>query len=201
MPGPKDVLLFDLGGVLVEVAPAAHMLASLGLETKPELLKRWVSVEPWIQLEVGEIDGAAFSERFVSELGLTMDPERVLSEFEAWNLGLFPGAAETLAALRERHRLAVLSNTNEVHARRLTGEMAIHDRVDTVFFSHLIGLRKPDERVYRHVAGELGVDVTDLVFFDDNAENVEAALSIGMQAWRVEGVGALRERLTALGYL
>jgi epoxide hydrolase-like predicted phosphatase len=201
MPRDKDVLLFDLGGVLVEVAPAARMLESLGLPTEPELLRRWVSVEPWVRLEVGEIDGPSFSEQFVAELGLSLDPERVLSEFEAWNLGLFPGAAETLAELRQRHRLAVLSNTNEIHARRLTGEMGIHDRVDTVFFSHLIGLRKPDERAYRHVADELSVDVTDLVFFDDNAENVEAARSLGMQAWRVEGVAALRERLAALGYL
>ncbi len=201
MTSGDDVLLFDLGGVLVEVAPAAHMLASLGLDSDSDAVRRWVSVEPWIRLEVGEIDGPAFCEQFIAEFALEIEPERVLSEFEAWNLGLFPGAVETLAALRKRHRLAVLSNTNEIHARRLTGDMAIHDHVDTVFFSHLVGMRKPDERIYRHVADELGVDVTDLVFFDDNADNIEAANAIGMRAHQVEGIDMLRERLTDLGYL
>jgi putative hydrolase of the HAD superfamily len=79
--------------------------------------------------------------------------------------------------------------------------MGVPDLVDTAFASHLIGLRKPDARVYHHVATELGVEPSDLVFFDDNAANVEAALGLGMQAWRVEGIEALRKRLMALGYL
>jgi putative hydrolase of the HAD superfamily len=201
MPESNDVLLFDLGGVLVEVAPVAHMLASLGLDTESDAVHRWVSVEPWIRLEVGEIDGPTFCEQFIEAFALEVEPDRVLYEFEAWNLGLFPGAADLLTDLRTRHRVAVLSNTNEIHARRLVNEMGIHGLVDTVFFSHLIGMRKPDERVYRHVATELGVEVTDLVFFDDNHDNIEAAKALGMRAHQVEGIEAVRERLTDLGYL
>jgi glucose-1-phosphatase len=196
-----DVLLFDLGGVLVDVAPIEHMLGSLGLPTEPEHLARLVSVDAWLQLEVGEIDAGRFAEQFVAELALELAPGDVLREFEAWNLGLYPGAVELLSSLRRRHRLAVLSNTNEVHWRRLSGEFGIPDMVDVAFASHLIGLRKPDERVYRHVAANLGVNLGNLVFFDDNQENVEAARSLGMQAWRVAGIADLRERLTMLGYL
>jgi glucose-1-phosphatase len=201
MPSAQPVLLFDLGGVLVEVAPITRMLKSLGLDTEPGRVKRWVSIDAWVELEVGEIDGQTFSQRFTEELALSLDPARVLNEFEAWNVGLFPGAAELLAELRTRHRLTVLSNTNEIHWRRLAGEIGIPDLVDTAFASHLIGLRKPDERVYRHVAAELDVEISDLVFFDDNRENVEAAHRVGMQAHQVEGLAELRERLTALGYL
>ena len=92
MSATQPVLLFDLGGVLVEVAPITHMLASLGLDTEPGRVKQWVSIEAWIQLEVGEIDGPTFSQQFTEELALSLDPARVLSEFEAWNVGLFPGA-------------------------------------------------------------------------------------------------------------
>lgn len=202
MPGDNDVLLFDLGGVLVDVAPVTRMLASLGLEPDATLQQRWVTVDPWLRLEVGQISGTEFCEQFIAELELGIEPGRVLAEFEAWNLGLFPGAIETLAELRARQRrLAVLSNTNEIHARRLVDEMAIPSYVDSVFFSHLIGLRKPDERVYRHVAVELGVAPEDLVFFDDNADNVKSALGLGIRAWQVEGVPDLRARLTSLGYL
>lgn len=201
MPAAGKVLLFDLGGVLVDVAPVDRMLASLGLPPQEEFLARLVAVEPWIALEVGEIDAAAFSHAFVEAFALELDPARVLAEFEAWNLGWFPGATQTLTALRERHRLAVLSNTNEVHWKRLSGEMGVGALVEMAFASHLIGLRKPDARVYQHVAAELRVTPSDLVFFDDNAANIEAALSLGIEAHRVEGIAALRERLELLGYL
>lgn len=199
-PGNK-VLLFDLGGVLVDVAPVDRMLASLGLPAEKELLVQFASIEPWIALEVGAIDADGFGRAFVEAFRLELEPSRVIEEFEAWNLGWFPGAVETLTALRERHRLAVLSNTNEVHWKRLSGEMAVSSHVDVAFASHLLGLRKPDARVYRRVAAELGVTTAELVFFDDNAANVEAARGVGIDAHRVEGVEALRERLTALGYL
>jgi len=199
---PRDkVLLFDLGGVLVDVAPVDRMLASLGLPTERELLARMVAIPPWIQLEVGEIDGPAFGQAFVDAFALDLDPARVVEEFEAWNLGFFEGAVETLMALRQRHRTAVLSNTNEVHWKRLSGEMAIASHVEVAFASHLIGLRKPDSACYLHVASRLGVEPGDLVFFDDNMANIEAALSLGIDAHRVEGIEALREKLKDLGYL
>jgi putative hydrolase of the HAD superfamily len=197
----EKVLLFDLGGVLVDVAPVDHMLSSLGLPTEQELLARMVAIPPWIQLEVGEIDGPAFGQAFVDAFGLDLHPARVLEEFEAWNLGFFEGAVEILTALRQRHRTAVLSNTNEVHWKRLSGEMAIATHVEVAFASHLIRLRKPDTASYLHVARELRVEPQDLVFFDDNAANIEGALSLGIDTHHVFGIEALRDRLTTLGYL
>lgn len=195
------VLLFDLGGVLVDVAPADRMLASLGLPSERELAARFPGAAPWIRLEIGEIDGPTFALEFAKVFEVTLDPARVLREFEAWNLGFYEGALDTLTALRDRHRTAVLSNTNEVHWKRLAGEMAIPMLVESAFASHLIGLRKPDAACYQHVADQLGVSPGDLVFFDDNAANVEGALRLGIDAHRVEGIAALRERLTKLGYL
>jgi putative hydrolase of the HAD superfamily len=197
----RDVLLFDLGGVLVDVAPVDMALASLGLAPEPNVVARLAALECWSRHETGAIDSQLFAEQLIAELALELDAERVLTEFEAWNLGFLAGAVETLAELRGRHRLAVLSNTNEVHWKRLSGEMGIPGLVEVAFASHLIGLRKPDERVYRHVAAELGVGVADLVFFDDNPANIEAARGLGMRAWQVEGIASLRERLDALGYL
>ena len=201
MTNSSDVLLFDLGGVLVEVATIEHVIASLGLDSGPETMQRLATLDVWPRLEIGEIEGPVFCEQFIAGLGLRLQASELLTLFESWNVGLFPGAVELLAELRGRYRLAVLSNTNAIHWQRLSGEMNIPGLVDRVFSSHLIGLRKPDEQVYRHVAAELGVELGDLVFFDDLVDNIEAARSLGMRAWQVQGVTALRERLEALGYL
>ena len=197
----RQVLLFDLGGVLVDVAPVSQMLDSLSLPWDTSIVERFVAIDAWIRFETGQIDASTFCEQFSAEFALELEPARVLLEFEAWNRGMLPGAVELLAELRANHRLAVLSNTNEVHWQRLSGEMRVPELVDFAFASHLIGVRKPDARAYRHVAAQIGVPVSGLVFFDDNKNNVEAALGLGMRAWQVEGVEALRARLRELGYL
>ena len=38
---------------------------------------------------------------------------------------MLPGAVETLTELGREHRLAILSNTNEVHWKRLAGEFGL----------------------------------------------------------------------------
>lgn len=195
------MLLFDLGGVLVDVAPVSQMLDSLSLPRDPTIIARWAAVDAWIRFETGQIDATTFCRQFSAEFAMDLEPARVLLEFEAWNRGMLPGAVELLTELRTNHRLAVLSNTNEVHWKRLSGEMRVPDLVDHAFASHLIGLRKPDARAFRHVADQIGVSLDALVFFDDNRDNVEAALALGMRAWQVEGVAALRSRLKELGYL
>jgi putative hydrolase of the HAD superfamily len=43
-----------------------------------------------------------------------------------------------------------------------------------------VGLRKPDERIYRHAAAALGLDPAECVFVDDIEHNVRAAEAVGM---------------------
>lgn len=51
---------------------------------------------------------------------------------------------------------------------------------DAVVISGEVGMRKPEERIFRHAAGLLGVDPSECVFIDDLAANIAAAEAIGM---------------------
>ncbi|TNY36019.1 HAD family hydrolase [Thermomonospora catenispora] len=79
------------------------------------------------------------------------------------------------------HRLGLLSNIisdlvplmEERHGRWL-------GRFHALTYSCRIGVAKPDPRAYRICADRLGVPVSRVLFFDDRAENVEAARRVGM---------------------
>ncbi len=54
------------------------------------------------------------------------------------------------------------------------------DLFDAVVISAEVGMRKPEERIFRHAADLLGLDPDECVFIDDVEANVTAAEAIGM---------------------
>ena len=69
------------------------------------------------------------------------------------------------------------------------------------FASHELGIRKPAREIYEHVLRDMAVAPADVTFFDDQKPNVEAALQLGINAHRVEGIDELRACLLDLGCL
>jgi putative hydrolase of the HAD superfamily len=54
------------------------------------------------------------------------------------------------------------------------------DMFDVVVISGEVGMRKPEERIYRHVLAALDVEPHEAVFVDDVRGNVDAAVALGM---------------------
>jgi putative hydrolase of the HAD superfamily len=202
LPPKPEVLLFDLGGVIVDVASRAEIHAWMPTTLD---LSQWTERRPaehvFEAFETGLLTPEEFGQRFVAEFPLTTTPEVFLTAFESWNKGLLPGAIELLAELRKQYRLAALSNTNALHWRRLEGEFGIPGLFERVFTSHELSLRKPDAAIYLHVTAALDVRPESVLFFDDNTVNVEAAIRIGMQAACVRGPEGVRAYLEEQGLL
>ncbi|HEV3067076.1 MAG TPA: HAD family phosphatase [Streptosporangiaceae bacterium] len=53
---------------------------------------------------------------------------------------------------------------------------------DVVVISGEVGMRKPEERIFRHAAGLLGLEPAQCVFIDDIEVNVTSAEALGMTA-------------------
>ncbi len=193
-----DLLLFDLGRVVVEVTGERDIRRYLSSPLKPD--GRWPAMDIWDEFERGLLEPDEFSRRFVAQLALNIEPDAFLVEFESWTKGLMPGAAETLAALRSRFRLAALSNSNVLHWRR-NDALRVFASFDHAFSSHQLGMRKPAPEIYEYVLRELDVLPEAVTFFDDLEPNVEAAKQLGMQAHRVEGIDELRACLREIGFL
>ena len=49
--------------------------------------------------------------------------------------------------------------------------------------SAVVGLAKPDERIYRHALENLGIRAEEAIFIDDMPANIEAAQALGMHGF------------------
>jgi glucose-1-phosphatase len=72
---------------------------------------------------------------------------------------------------------------------------------DNHFVSHLTGKIKPDSDAFEHVVHSLGCTPDQVLFFDDNSLNVEAARKIGIYAIRVRGAIEAQHVLSNLGVI
>ena len=104
------VILFDLGGVLVEFDGIAPLIALSGNRLDKEGARRFWLTSPSVrQLETGKCGADEFARSAVAELGLTMAPDVFLRQFVSWDRGPMDGALSLLDALKPRFLLACLS--------------------------------------------------------------------------------------------
>ena len=114
------VLLFDLGGVLIDNVTFEELPCLLPAPMERAALQdRWLHSPAVQRYERGEIDADQFATDFISEWSLSLSPAQFIETFAAWPRGFFPGAVELLADLRKRHTIAFLSNCNAIHWERL----------------------------------------------------------------------------------
>ncbi|MFK0252305.1 HAD family hydrolase [Streptomyces sp. NPDC090445] len=135
-----------------------------------------------LPLLLGEITKRQWVESIV--LGLAdCVPEAVARELgEAFAEAPFR-ADEAVVALLRRVRahmpLVLVTNaTEELEADLVT--LGLADLAHHVVSSARVGIAKPDRRIYEIAAERAGVAVPRCLFVDDRAENVEAAVAIGM---------------------
>ena len=195
-----DAILFDLGGVLIELAGVDRMLAwSPSLGSTDELWRRWLASPAVRAYETGRSSRADFGDAIIEEFGLPVDRDAFLAEFAWWPKTLHPEARGLLASLAPRYTLASLSNTNELHWERFDREWSLPAMFHRNFPSYAVGRLKPDADYFEHVLDELGVDPAHALFVDDNRINVEAASAVGLNARLVPRFDALAPALEDVG--
>jgi putative hydrolase of the HAD superfamily len=197
-----DVILFDLGGVLVRLTGVPTMLEWTPENlTEGELWEKWLRSEAVRSFESGQIDPEAFAGSIIEEFRLTVSKTVFITAFETWIDGLFDGVEELLNGLRGRYRLASLSNTNTIHWPKLIVDMRLGDLIGSHFPSHKTDLLKPDAAAFENAIDQLSVPADRILFFDDNELNVTAAVACGLKAEIAQGPSDIESHLHRLGML
>jgi putative hydrolase of the HAD superfamily len=198
---PIRALLFDLGGVILDVDPArclAHWAPHSRLEAQA-LATRFGVDAAWEAHETGRLDTGGYLAHLRQALELACGEADVLA---GWNAMLGAPIADTVALvdqLRGRLPLHVLSNTNAAHVAAIrAAHPGLLERFDVLHVSHELGWRKPHRRAFAAVLQALGQPPAEVLFFDDLPANVEAARAAGLQAVLVRGPADVRGALQDL---
>jgi len=195
-------ILFDLGGVLLDIdyLKTVEAFKELGLKNPEKAFTKEVQAELFQQFERGRISEIEFLETLNSHMPNASKTQIV----SAWNalLGDFPKRRyEFLKELTKTHNLAVLSNTNIIHERafvaiidKSVGWKNFSDLFVGLGYSHVLGERKPDAKIFTLLINNVGFNAEETLFIDDTPEHVEGARKAGFNAIHLKS-GSIEELL------
>jgi epoxide hydrolase-like predicted phosphatase len=189
---PFTTLIFDIGNVIIDVDEAAPMREfqkltgrdfSQGLKADEDKLVK--------AYESGQITTEEFRENLRTLLHLTLTDQQI---DDAWNsiLKAYPlEKFHLLKELKQRYKTLALSNTNAMHVRKFNqatltlfgDEFASY--FHRVYYSHELHLLKPGKKIYEIVLQKENLIPDETFFVDDKMANVEAAKSVGIQAYQL----------------
>lgn len=204
----RPLVCFDLGGVLVRICRDwTEGCAAAGVPVRPfdadeaHHARRHDLV---MRLQRGELDGPDFHEAMSDLLDRVWSPDEIARIDAAWLLGEYEGTAAFIHDLHAQgFETACLSNTSHDHWGPLRGYANV-GALRHQHASHLLGLVKPDEAIYRRFEDLVGRPSHEIVFFDDLPENVAAAQARGWRAVRIDHAGdtaaQMRDAMTAHGF-
>lgn len=178
------VYLFDFDGTLADSMPywsrkMINVLEKNNVEYPPDIIK---TITP-----LGDVGTAKYF-REVLELDLSID--EILAEMDLYALPKYrdeiplkAGVSEYLEMLkREGCSLNILTASPHKMLDPCLKRNGIFEIFDNLWSCDDFNMSKSDVRIYQSVAERLGVDVSEVVFFDDNIGAIRTAAEAGIFA-------------------
>ena len=189
-----DAIIFDFGNVLIDLDyPRVIREFSEVAKKNQEEIEELVVTAPVLQkFEMGMTTPDEFRAKMNSILGTNMPDDQFDAIWNSMLKSITKERMEKVLKIGEKYQTFILSNTNIIHEMAYeemimeeTGRDSLRDFVKEVYYSHEIGMRKPNLNCYQFVIDDIGLYASRMLFLDDRLDNVEAAQKAGMKAVQV----------------
>lgn len=187
----KKALLFDLGNVLlpIDLSLTFQAFSQLSTSFNPlEIQEKIINEGLWLGYEAGLLNDDEFRSLLRDKLALNCSNEEFDQAFSALLLDFPSNIYSFLEDLTSDFDLYLLSNTSVIHSRIFLN-IPLGPKGENLFglfkkahFSYEMGFVKPNPLIYQQVLRENNLAAGQVVFFDDNAANIESASKLGIDS-------------------
>jgi len=201
---PFDVILFDVGGVLLtngwDHGERAEVVGSFGLNVAEFEGRHPAPYDSW-ERGATTIKDYLDATVFYEPRSFTQDDfyEAMLAKSRILEDSAL-GILEQISASDECLVGALNNEARETNDFRFD-TFGLRKLFSVALSSCYLGLRKPAPAIYSRALDIVGRPAERVLFIDDRAENVAGALSVGMKAVQYTGAEALQRELVGLGVM
>lgn len=192
IPDRINTLIFDLGGVIVDLEPQRTLneFAILANKPVPDILEQYTVHASFPAYETGRIGEEEFRSSIRSMFNLEISDEEIDRCWNAMLVAIPPEKLTMLTRLKEHFTTIALSNTNSIHLAYIQEVMLKGQPLNPYFhyahYSHQLGMRKPDREIFEYVLNLHTLVPGHALFMDDNMDNINAAKALGIEALLIE---------------
>ena len=203
---PIAGVLFDMGGVVmgsplhaIARYERAHGIAANAIN---RAIAAAGEAGAWVRLERGELTAETFCAPFEADCrahGLTVSGAAVMAAIAEAGVAR-PVMLEAIRRLRA-HGLRVGALTNNWKTAGPGEDLvphALRSHFDVFIESRVVGLRKPDPKIYELACGALRVPPSRTAFLDDIGGNLKPARALGMATIKVDDPRQALEELSRM---
>jgi len=198
-------IIFDYGNVIfmLDFMKSQKAWEEIGINNSNEFYGHRVQDPIFTAFE----DGSATAEEFRAYIRQKIgNPALTDAQIDsAWNgllVGVTPGNHELLLSLKPKYRTFLLSNINPIHydyimdyLQKEFGFEGNGHLFEKVYYSHLVGKRKPNAEIFEQVLNENSLDPAETLFIDDSPQHIATATKLGIQTYLMtapDNIQALR---------
>ncbi|MFM1915338.1 MAG: hypothetical protein RLZZ531_1007 [Bacteroidota bacterium] len=189
-----ELILFDLGGVLIDIDYQAteHAFIELGVTDFQHHYTQFNQDRLFDLFETGKISAQHFINKLLPIVKRGTSPNQIVHAWNAMILSFPKNKVNLLLELAKTKRIALLSNTNELHMVQVQKEwnkacsVPFESLFEKVFLSHEIHQRKPDMETFQWVCAQLKVEEASVLFIDDSPQHIEGAKNAGLKTFYYE---------------
>ncbi len=187
-------IIFDLGGVLMNINynKTTTAFKNLGYPDFDNMYTQFKANNVFDGLETGQIPESVFYEYMLEAGNGKITKDQVTVAWNAMLLDFREDSFEFLKQLSKKYRLFLLSNTNTIHKaafdenfKKQMGDFFLDDYFINAYYSHLVGMRKPNEDIFRFVSMDAGAIASETLFIDDLYNNVATAAKLGFKTYQL----------------
>ena len=193
MTGKYRAVVFDLFGTLIfNMTKADHertlrRMADILGAPSDEFVRQWYAT--FDDRITGVLPSAEANIDYVcGRLGVPVSPAprakaaQIRLELNINTMKPVPGAVDTVSRVRALgHRTALVSDCSS-EVPRVWPNTPFATLFDAAIFSCVVGIKKPDPRIYRMATSQLGVEPADCIYVGDGSSHeLTGAAAVGMR--------------------
>ena len=204
-------IIFDYGNVifLLDFQKLKEGWKSLSIDDPDTFFSHGVQEPIFDKFDRGLVSVSEFRNFIRNKIGnVDLADEKIDAAWNSLLLGVDDGTHDMLAELNKKYRTFLLSNINPIHyeyiMNYLKDEFGFENNehlFEKTYYSHLIGIRKPDSAIFEKVLSENNLKPEETLFIDDIAANLEPAKALGIQTFMMTAPDTIQEFIKREGLL
>jgi putative hydrolase of the HAD superfamily len=185
----KKLYIFDMGGVVSTDGNVFARISEYLNISGEEFIS--LAGESEVELSEGRITAEEFWQRFSRVSGKEIKEELFGKFFDP---RLNKGTVAIIEKLKKESRVVCGTNTIEPHYLERV-EHGDYELFDELYASHLMGVAKPKAAFFEYILRKEQIEAREVVFIDDDPENVEGAAVLGLEAILFRGAASLKKEI------
>lgn len=165
-------IILDMYGVILK--QTGDSFFEYVQQTFPDLDPEEI-LKPWHKADMGEMS----SLEMWTALGFQGDIEKIEKNYLD-TIELNDGFLDFIKAVGLKYKLAIISNDSSRWSKYLREKFKINQYFDVISISGDLGIRKPDDRIFRLTIEKLAVRAEECMYIDDRRGYLETAKKVGI---------------------